>query len=102
MALRSISTRISLYGLVGVAALAVHTGVLLALEVMMPEWLANRPVARAEQRSGLFAVEPPPGATAGSTFDAVTSDGMQLTLRVPDRWHAPPAARAAARRLSVS
>ena len=41
MAWRSISTRLSLYGLVGVAALAVHTGVLLALEVMMPEWLAN-------------------------------------------------------------
>ena len=41
MALRSISTRISLYGLVGVAAAAVHAGVLLALGVVMPLWLAN-------------------------------------------------------------
>jgi len=41
MALRSISTRISLYGLVGVVAAAVHAGVLLALSVAMPVWLAN-------------------------------------------------------------
>ena len=41
MALRSISTRISLYGLVGVVAAAVHAGVLLALGVVMPLWLAN-------------------------------------------------------------
>ena len=41
MALRSISTRISLYGLVGVAAAAVHAGVLLALGMVMPLWLAN-------------------------------------------------------------
>ena len=41
MALRSISTRISLYGLVGVVAAAVHTGMLLALSVAMRVWLAN-------------------------------------------------------------
>ena len=41
MALRSISTRISLYGLVGMVAAAVHAGVLLALSLAMPVWLAN-------------------------------------------------------------
>ena len=41
MAWRSISTRLSLYGLVGVVAAAVHYGVLVALRLAMPTWLAN-------------------------------------------------------------
>ena len=41
MALRSIGTRLSLYGLVGVVAAAVHAGVLLGLGLVMPLWLAN-------------------------------------------------------------
>ena len=48
MALRSISTRISLYGLVGVVATAVHYGLLNALRLAMPTWLAN-PLAPASQ-----------------------------------------------------
>ena len=34
-------TRISLYGLVGIAAAIVHTGVLLGLGLLMPQWAAN-------------------------------------------------------------
>ena len=44
MAWRSISTRLSLYGVVGVVAAAVHYAVLLALRLVIPTWLAN-PVA---------------------------------------------------------
>jgi chitin disaccharide deacetylase len=38
---RSLSSRVGLYGLVGVVAAAVHAGVLLGLGVLMPVWLAN-------------------------------------------------------------
>ena len=38
---RNLSSRLSLYGLVGVVAAAVHALVLLALGVVMPLWLAN-------------------------------------------------------------
>ncbi|MGC6482634.1 MAG: ChbG/HpnK family deacetylase [Synechococcus sp.] len=41
MVLRSISTRIRLYSLVGVVAAAVHAGVLLGLRLVMPVWVAN-------------------------------------------------------------
>ena len=41
MAFRSISTRLSLYGLVGIVAAAVHYGVLIGLRWVMPTWLAN-------------------------------------------------------------
>jgi len=44
MAWRSISTRLSLYGVVGVVAAAVHYAVLIALRLVIPTWLAN-PVA---------------------------------------------------------
>ncbi len=41
---RNLSSRLSLYGLVGVVAAAVHALVLLALGILIPIWLAN-PVA---------------------------------------------------------
>ena len=41
MILRSLSTRLSLYGLVGVGAAAVHAMALLVLGGLMPLWIAN-------------------------------------------------------------
>jgi len=41
MILRSLSTRLSLYGLVGVVAAAVHAVMLLSLGMVLPLWLAN-------------------------------------------------------------
>ena len=41
MILRTLSTRLSLYSLVGVGAAAVHAGVLLSLGLVMPWWIAN-------------------------------------------------------------
>ncbi len=41
MILRSLGTRISLYGLVGIVAAAVHASVLIGLGLLLPLWLAN-------------------------------------------------------------
>ena len=38
---RSLSSRVGLYSLVGIAAAAVHAGVLLSLGLLVPLWLAN-------------------------------------------------------------